>query len=113
MRSTSRPRRNLAQSAPAKIPVSAADFSGDSRPNAPEMFNILLALESAHGLLTVREVAELLGKSSFTIYRMAEKRQIPSMVIGGSRCFDPSVLALWLSKKEPSLATAARRLKTA
>ncbi len=26
---------------------------------------------------------------------------------------DPSVLALWLSKKEPSLAAAARRLKTA
>jgi excisionase family DNA binding protein len=113
MRSISRPRRNLAQSAPAKIPVSRADSSGDSPPNAPEMFNILLALESARGLLTVREVAELLGKSSFTIYRMAEKRQIPSMVIGGSRCFDPSVLALWLSKKEPSLATAARRLKTA
>jgi excisionase family DNA binding protein len=77
------------------------------------MFNILLALEAAHGLLTVRQVAELLGRSQFSIYRMAQKRQIPSMMIGGSRCFDPSVLALWLSKKEPSLATAARRLKTA
>jgi hypothetical protein len=35
------------------------------------------------------------------------------MVIGGSRCFDPSVLALWLSKKEPSLAVAAKRFKVA
>lgn len=113
MRNSSRPRRNLALSAPARFPVSSADISDDSRPNAPEMFNILLALESARGLLTVREVAELLGKSPYSIYRLAEKRQIPSMVIGGSRCFDPSVLALWLSKKEPSLATAARRLKTA
>ena len=77
------------------------------------MFNILLALESARGMLTVREVAELLGKSIFSIYRMAEKSKIPSLLIGGSRCFDPSVLALWLSKKEPTLATAARRLKTA
>jgi excisionase family DNA binding protein len=77
------------------------------------MFNILLALESARGLLTVRDVARLLGKSIFTVYRLAEQRKIPSLVIGGSRCFDPSVLALWLSKKEPSLAAAARRLKTA
>jgi excisionase family DNA binding protein len=77
------------------------------------MFNILLALESARGLLTTRQVAELLGKSPFTVYRMAERRQIPSMVIGGSRCFDPSVLALWLSKKEPSLAVAAKRFKVA
>lgn len=113
MRNSSRPRRNLALSAPAKIPVSRADFSSDPRPDAPAMFNILLALESARGLLTVREVAELLSKSIFSIYRMAEKRQIPSLLIGGSRCFDPSVLALWLTKKEPSLATAARRLKTA
>ncbi len=77
------------------------------------MFNILLALESARGLLTVREVAGLLGKSQFSIYRMAQKRQIPCLMIGGTRSFDPSALALWLSKKEPLLATAARRLKTA
>jgi excisionase family DNA binding protein len=113
MRNTSRPRHTDAMTDAARIPPSSADFSGNPRPDAPEMFNILLALESARGLLTVREVAELLGKSPFTIYRMAEKRQIPSLMIGGSRCFDPSVLAMWLSKKEPSLATAARRLKTA
>jgi hypothetical protein len=77
------------------------------------MFNILLALESVHRLLTVREVAQLLQKSPFSIYKMAQKRQIPCLLIGGTRYFDPSVLALWLSKKEPTLATAARRLKTA
>jgi excisionase family DNA binding protein len=77
------------------------------------MFNILLALEAARGLLTVREVAALLGRSTFSIYRMAEKRQIPSLQIGGSRLFDPSVLPLWLSKKEPTLALAARRIKAA
>jgi len=113
MRNSSRPHCNLALSVATKVPPTPAEFPGDSRPNAPEMFNILLALEAAHGLLTVRQVAELLGRSQFSIYRMAQKRQIPSMMIGGSRCFDPSVLALWLSKKEPSLATAARRLKTA
>ena len=98
MRNSIKPHRNIAQSVATKVPPSPAVFSGDFRQNPPEMFNILLALESARGLLTVREVAELLGRSQFSIYRMAQKRQIPSMMIGGSRCFDPSVLALWLSK---------------
>lgn len=113
MRNTIRPRQTSAFPPTAEIPSNATSFSGDPQPAAPEMFNILLALESANGLLTVRDVAELLGKSPFSIYRMAQQRKIPSLMIGGSRCFDPSVLALWLSKKEPSLATAARRLKTA
>src|ERR1700678_2710724 len=113
MRNTSKPRHTAMPNDAPRIPPASADSSGDPRQDALEPFNILLALESARGLLTVREVADLLGKSPFTIYRMAEKRQIPSLMIGGSRCFDPSVLALWLSKKEPTLATAARRLRTA
>ncbi len=113
MRNTIRPRQTSAFPPTAEIPSNATSFSGSPHPDAPEMFNILLALESARGLLTVRDVAELLGKSPFSIYRMAQQRKIPSLMIGGSRCFDPSVLALWLSKKEPSLATAARKLKTA
>lgn len=45
---------------------------------------------------------------------MANKGQIPSMLIGGSRLFDPSTLALWLARKQPQIAVAARRLlKTA
>jgi excisionase family DNA binding protein len=113
MRNSSRSRPNTAPSPAVKMPVSRADLHEDARSGAPEMFNILLALESVHRMLTVREVAELLQKSHFSIYRMAQRRQIPSLMIGGTRYFDPSVLALWLSKKEPSLAVAARRLKTA
>lgn len=113
MRNTDRSRHSLDVSTPPKISVSSADVAEVSRPNTSEMFNILLALESARGLLTVREVAALLGKSSWSIYRMAEKRKIPSLMIGGSRVFDPSALALWLSKKEPSLAAAARKLRVA
>jgi excisionase family DNA binding protein len=113
MRKPNRPRHNAALPTDARIPPQRASGNGDSQSPAPEMFNILLALEAARGLLTVREVATLLGRSSWSIYRMAEKRQIPSLMIGGSRVFDPSVLALWLSKKEPSLAVAARRFKAA
>jgi len=76
-------------------------------------FNILVALQAVRGLLSVDQVAELLGKSKFTVYRMAQKKQIPSLMIGGSRMFDPSTLALWLTKKEPLLAAAARLLQQA
>ena len=76
-------------------------------------FNILTALYSLTGLLSVEEVAEIFGKSPDTVYRMAQKRQIPSFMFGGSRCFDPSELALWLIKKEPNLAFAARYFQKA
>jgi len=113
MRNSSRPQRNAAQSARTNAPVISTSIPGNAQTGAPEMFNIMAAFESARGLLTARQVAQILGKSPFTIYRMAERRKIPSMLIGGSRCFDPSVLALWLSKKEPTLAVAARRFKAA
>jgi len=114
MQKTSSPRRNDHSVSPkTKFPPKRADSDENAHPEAPEMFNILLALESARGLLTVRDVATLLRKSPWCIYRLAEKRKIPSLVIGGSRCFDPSVLALWLAKKEPTLAAAARRFKAA
>jgi excisionase family DNA binding protein len=76
-------------------------------------FNILTALYSLTGILSVDEVAEMFDKSPDTVYRMAQKRQIPSFMFGGSRCFDPSELALWLIKKEPQLAVAARYFKEA
>jgi excisionase family DNA binding protein len=79
--------------------------------NAP--FNILTALYSLTRSLSVEEVAEMFGKSPDTVYRMAQKRQIPSFMFGGSRCFDPSELAHWLIKKEPPLAAAAQYFQQA
>ena len=100
---------------PSKVNLTSnAERSADNlESSGSQVFNILVALESADGLLNVREVAGLLGKSPFSIYRLAQKRQIPSLMIGGHRCFDPSVLALWLAKKEPTLSVAARRLRSA
>ena len=76
-------------------------------------FNILTALYSLTGPQSVKEVAEMFGKSADTIYGMALKHQIPSFMVGGSRCFDPSELALWLIKKDPQLAVAARYFQNA
>ena len=100
---------------PSKVNLTSnAERSADNlESSGSQVFNILVALESADGLLNVREVASLLGKAPFSIYRLAQKRQILSLMIGGHRCFDPSVLALWLAKKEPTLFVAARRLRSA
>jgi hypothetical protein len=114
MPNTRKPRQNDPNaSSEANITPRQAKSSENPLLAARETFNILLALEAARGLLSVRDVAALLGRSSWSVYRMAEKRQIPSLLIGGSRVFDPSVLALWLVKKEPALAAAARRIKAA
>jgi excisionase family DNA binding protein len=72
-------------------------------------FNILAALHAVAGLMTVADVAQLLGKSNLTIRRMASDRRIPSVRIGGDLRFDPSALMLWLSKKDPTLAQAAKQ----
>ena len=74
-----------------------------------EPFNLIIELSAFRRLLTIDEVADLLEKSKFTVYRMAQKKQIPGLMIGGSWRFDPSTLAIWLIKKEPQLAVAARR----
>ncbi len=74
-----------------------------------EPFNIVNALSAFRRLMTIDEVADILEKSKFTIYRMAQKKKIPALLIGGSWRFDPSTIANWLIKKEPQLAVAARR----
>ena len=76
-------------------------------------FNLLLALRSFRRTLTAEEVGNLLGKSKFTIYRMVRLNQIPYLRLLGSLEFDPSVLELWLVKKQPMLAVAARQLAAA
>jgi predicted DNA-binding transcriptional regulator AlpA len=76
---------------------------GESRP-----FSIINELATYRRLLTVAEVAALFGKSACTIYRAARRKQIPSLIISGSRSFDPATLAMWLAKKDPQLAVAAR-----
>ena len=71
-------------------------------------YDVLAELESHRSVLTVNEVAALLRVSKFTVYRMAEKNQIPSMLIGGSRRFNPKSLGYWLRKKDPTLAKASK-----
>jgi excisionase family DNA binding protein len=78
---------------------------------APRTWSLISALDSFYGLMTVDDVAEVLGISKFTVYRMAQKKQLPSLVIGGSRKFDPAALAMHFRKRSPESAAAARYVK--
>jgi excisionase family DNA binding protein len=77
------------------------------------MYNVLIDLRKSRGLLNIKELASILRMSITTLYRLAQKRQIPSLMLGGTRRFDPSVIEAWLIKKEPQLAVVARQLETA
>lgn len=73
-----------------------------------QTWSLITALESYRNLMTVEDVATVLSRSTCTVYRMARRKQLPSLVIGGSRMFDPAALALHFRKKSPESAAAAR-----
>ena len=75
---------------------------------AKVVFNLLNELEAFNRLMDVGDVAKILKKSKCAVYRMAQKGQLPSILVGGSRRFDPSTLAAHFRKKSPQLASAAR-----
>jgi len=66
-------------------------------------FDIISALESKTGLLTVNDVASILSISTGTVNRMIRTRKIPSFLVGGNRKFDPAQLIRWVVKKNPKI----------
>jgi excisionase family DNA binding protein len=48
-------------------------------------WSLIAHIQSYRRLMTINDVAEVLGSSTTTIYRMAQCRQIPSLMIGGAR----------------------------
>lgn len=58
--------------------------------------------------MSVEDVAEVLAVSKFTVYRMAQNKKLPSILVGGQRRFDPAVLAMHFRKKSPEMVAAAR-----
>lgn len=75
------------------------------------MFNLITKLNLYDRLLKAREVVDIFGLSKTTVYRMSESEQMPSLMMGGSRRYDPSALAMWISSKEPRIAKAHRQIE--
>jgi excisionase family DNA binding protein len=70
-------------------------------------WSLIAAIEAHHGLMSVIELAVILRKTNFTVYRMVKKREIPFLRVGGSLCFDPAALARHYRRKSPQSAAAA------
>ena len=70
------------------------------------MFDLLERLNQTTAMLSVKEVAELFGVSTKTVQRMISKRDIPSVLVGGQRRFDPKVLYWWYAKRSPDALKA-------
>jgi len=92
--------RLLARNAPGSmLPRRTAD-------GAPWSF--IDELESHAGLYTVAELAVVLQRSTCSIYRMAHRKQLPALRVGGLLYFDPAALGMLFRKKSPESAAAAR-----
>ena len=51
-------------------------------------------------LLDPKQVAQMLGIKPSTVYSWASRRKVPSVKVGASLRFRPSVLQAWLEKQE-------------
>lgn len=74
------------------------------------MFNVIAKLDTYDRLLEVEDVVQVFDFSKTKVYRMAESKQIPAALMGGTWKFDPSALALWSASKDPNIAKAYRQL---
>jgi excisionase family DNA binding protein len=83
-------------------------MSAPGQNTSPGAWSLIAAIEAHRGLLTIDDVAAVLQISKSTAYRMAQRKQLPSLIIGGVRKFDPAALSMHFRKKSPESAAAAR-----
>jgi excisionase family DNA binding protein len=63
-------------------------------------------------MLTVRQVAELLGVHENWVYDQAASGELPSYKIGGTRRFDPDELRGWIAEHREHERPARRDRKS-
>lgn len=74
-------------------------------------WSLIATIESYDRLMVIEDVMQVLGLSKSTVYRMAQRKQIPSLIIGGVRKFDPAALGMHFRRKSPESAAAALSVK--
>ena len=60
-------------------------------------------------MMTVRQVAELLGVHENWVYDQAANGELPSYKIGGTRRFDPDELRGWIAEHRETERKSERR----
>ena len=59
--------------------------------------------------MTVNEVADLLGVSGRTVYRMAVESELPYLHVRGALRFDPSDIIEWMQRQRPAQSVRKAR----
>jgi len=103
-----KPVRSVAETPPTS-PLSTTTTT--PKPHQPgwkaTTYSLLDALNQTTSALTILEVAALFKVSDKTIRRMVTRREIPSILVGGQRRFDPRTLHWWLVKRSPEMGKAS------
>ncbi len=53
----------------------------------------------AEPLITIRQAAEYLNISHYTLHNLLERKEVPAAKVGGSWRFSPTVLDEWVRKR--------------
>lgn len=67
-------------------------------PSGNERLSVSERIASSKHALKINELASILGISADTLYKQAQRGDIPSIRIGGLVRFDPRHVADWLDK---------------
>ncbi len=58
--------------------------------------------------MAATELGPILNVHPKTLYKMAHRNAIPSVIMGDTVRFDPKSVSLWIRRKDPMLATALK-----
>jgi excisionase family DNA binding protein len=61
--------------------------------------DVVTKLRAMKGLLSVRQISEMLGYHKMTLYSWVAAGKIPHLRIEGTIRFDPNKLAVWLQER--------------
>lgn len=67
------------------------------------MFDLVAELETFDRPIKTEELARLLHVSPKTVTRMATRKTLPSILLGGHRRFNPAAIRAWYQKQNPVL----------
>ncbi len=71
-------------------------------------WSMLEEIETHRKPMTAKELGPILNVHPKTLYKMAHRNAIPSVKLGDIVRFDPKSVSLWLRRKDPMLAIAAK-----
>jgi len=74
-----------------------------------EPFDLIGWLSQQKKMLKAEDLAPVLGVKKITIYRWAQKKKLPSLLIENTLRFCPATLSRWARKQHPEFGKARNK----